>query len=123
MRREPAQRDPAVLAAPDQPRERGHADLVEPAHERDVDNEVPLGRAVYVAQELAGRVGVEGPEEAEDAAASLDPAVQTDSGRAPHLAPTVAIAALAVAAPALAMSSSSCGVLPLTPMAPMTLPS
>src|SRR5438067_12479804 len=33
------------------------------------------------------------------------------------------IAATALAAPTLAMSSSSCGVLPLTPIAPITLPS
>src|SRR5438477_12890817 len=34
-----------------------------------------------------------------------------------------AIAAAVFAAPTLAMSSSSCGVFPLTPMAPITLPS
>src|SRR5213596_1230414 len=40
-----------------------------------------------------------------------------------YFARSCPIAATALAAPILAMSSSSCGVLPLTPIAPMTLPS
>src|SRR5690242_12846746 len=39
-----------------------------------------------------------------------------------HLPPPL-IAAIMLSAPTLAMSSSSCGELPLTPTAPMTLPS
>src|SRR6266540_2607840 len=73
MCREAPERDPAVPAALDQPRESGHAYLVEVAHERHVDDDVSPAIAAQLVQQVARGFTVEGTEDAEDATATLDP--------------------------------------------------